>query len=163
MMAIWQFKFALVPVHGLKRVYGDTRRVLDEYRKPGSLKGDGGGTGDNFPNYWEGLDIDAAVGAVGGILPRAESWSPEAKMFGQKDGDWIEVWDDDVVCALDLREFSAEHLQAILAAAVALDCKLVLYGSGEVIDPILDLIMQKIKLSSGYEFCADPINFLRNQ
>ena len=162
-MAVWQFKFSLVPTSGVKRVHGDLVAVLDEYRAvQQASEHDSSGRANSSQNYWEGLDTGVVAKAVAGVLPLGESWSSDATMFGEEEGDRIEVWSDDVDCAIDLRSFLVVRLQSIVQIARALDCKLVLHGSGEVLDPVLELVLQKIQSSRAYAFCVNPANFLRS-
>jgi hypothetical protein len=159
-MAIWQFKFALAPKNGIDRIHGNVASFLSEYQASEERS-----TTDNeeFPNYWEGQEIGPEhLQRIANILPEAPSWSNEAKMFGIADGDRIEVWKDDLECALDLRSFSISHLQAILDFAVELDCKLVIHGSGEIVEPTLANVVEKIQASRAYAFCTNPADFLRH-
>lgn len=101
--------------------------------------------------------------AIMRLLPPAKSWSPEARMFGEAEGDRIEVWNDDINCAFDLRTFSKDLLVAIVQVAARAQCKLVLHGTGEVIEPDLQVVLNKILASDAYSFCAGPAKFLREK
>jgi hypothetical protein len=161
-MAIWQFKFAMVPGAGIRRVHGHLVHVLDEYRVPKISEGTLAVTSPiDAKNYWEGLDSGVVAAAMSGILEPAKSWSSDALMFGDEDGDRVEVWGDDVDCAIDLRNFSAPRLESIVDVARALGCKLVLHGTGQVIEPIFESILQEVRSSHAYAFCVGPVDFLR--
>lgn len=72
------------------------------------------------------------------------------------------MWEDDVLCYLDLRALSLSLLEDILCLAASSDCSLVLFGSGEIVEPTLSLVVEKIKESRAFAFCVDPAGFLRN-
>lgn len=159
-MAIWQFKFALVPANGIKRVCGNAVKFLPEYQgRQECLVVNN----EVYKNYWEGYErYLEQTQLIENILPQSGSWSNEAKMFGDPEGDRIEIWSDDIECAVDLRNFSAFYLQAVLNLAIKLDCKLVLHGSGEIVNPVWADVIEKIKASRAYYFCENPTNFFRN-
>ena len=158
-MAVWQFKFALVPTMGIEYVYGKMVPVLTEYQSGKFQVLDDA----DCPNYWQGNEISPEfISRVEAMLPERESWSNEATMYGDEDGDSIEIWGDDFRCALDLRNFSLSILVAVLDLAKSTHCKLVLHGSGEVIEPDLVEVVQRIKDSNAYAFCLSPEDYLRN-
>ncbi len=162
-MAIWQFKFAMVPSIGIERVHGRLVHVLEEYRVSKISGANAPSTGiADAKNYWEGLDSSAVAAAMRGILEPAKSWSSDAVMFGDEEGDRVEVWSDDVDCAIDLRSFSAARLESIVDLARMLDCKLVLHGSGQIVEPVLELVLQKVRSSQAYAFCISPVDFLKS-
>ncbi|NBF01544.1 hypothetical protein GV819_04495 [Pseudomonas sp. Fl5BN2] len=155
-MAVWHFKFALVPKEVIVSVCGGMVKRLPEY----SGEGRGDEVLDGFPNYWlGGKSIELLLDRASRLLPEIESWTSEARMFGCKDGDRIEVWEDDVLCYLDLRKLSLSLLEGIIYLAASSDCSLVLFGSGEVVEPELPLVVEKIKESNAFAFCVDPASF----
>jgi len=163
-MAVWQFKFSLIPTSGIIGVHGRLVRALPEYAaaRPGGPVD--GGEDAQFVNYWEKAAMKpASLQPIMQLLPPTKSWSPDAKMFGDSEGDQIEVWDDDINCALDLRTFSKELLTAIVQLASSAQCKLVLHGTGEVVEPDLQAVLDKILASDAYSFCASPAKFLREK
>src|ERR1051326_1769938 len=113
-MAVWQFKFYLVPIKGIERVHGHIMPVLEEYRastpekllslplEPDQLP--------TYPNYWEGIQKgDETLQAIQTLLPQCESWSEKAIMFCNGDNR-VEVWNDDISCFLDIKNFSSSLL-----------------------------------------------------
>lgn len=161
-MAVWQFKFSLVPTSGIVGEHGRLVVVLPEYGSSQSSSSADDAEDAHFVNYWEKAGMTpASLQSLMELLPSTESWSDEARMFGEAEGDRIEVWEDDINCALDLRTFSKDLLQAIVQIASRAQCKLVLHGTGEVIEPELPVVLDKILASNAYLFCIGPTKFLR--
>jgi len=155
-MAVWYFKFALVPDEGIVSVCGKMVGRLPEYSGKGGAEEILGG----FPNYWLGIGNIESLAGISRLLPEIESWTSEARMFGYEDGDRVEFWEDDVLCYLDLRRLSLSLLEVVTGLAAYFDCSLVLFGSGEVVEPELPLVVEKIKESNAFAFCVDPASFL---
>src|SRR5262245_32241226 len=92
-MAIWQLTFHLVPREAVEQLHGPTAIALAAFR-PVDLE-----TYDEnaeSPNYWAGRSPRSYTEAVEALLPPRKSWSPDALMFGDEEGDGIELWDDGV-------------------------------------------------------------------
>lgn len=165
-MAVWQFKFYLVPVKGIVKVHGKVVPRLSEYApfNPESSFEEIEARAAQAPNYWEQAGVSpASMEGLTTMLPPIRSWSEEAKMFGDGEdgGAKIEIWKDDIQCKLDLRVFSEELLVAIVDEAADAECMLVLQETGEVIEPDLPLVLDKILESNAYAFCTGPTEFLR--
>ncbi len=163
-MAIWEFKFSLIPIKRIEQVHGRIIPILEEY-KPSNperllslpIEND---EMSGFTNYWEGIEIeDEILQAIKILLPQCESWSKDATMFGDQ-YNRIEIWDDNINCFLDLRYFSRKLLEGLLNIAKSLDCKIVLLESGEVIETEIEVVIEKIKESNAYAFCLEPKKFL---
>lgn len=159
-MAIWQFKFSLVPASGIRRIHGSDVGVLREYQvtersaKPTEIA--------EMTNYWDGSgSLRQLALAFSGILPEIKSWSDEARMFGDDESNKIEVWDDDVNCYIDARIFSDDLMNWIIKLARKFECKLVIHGSGLIIDPDFGILIDQIKDSTAYKFCLNPVEFLK--
>lgn len=135
--------------------------MLDEFRA--DFEG-GPGVRDSEPslyeNYWQNSDPRLLIPEVSELLPERTSWSADAAMFGDEDGDSVEVWEDSVDCAVDIRNFSIYRLQAMVSIAARADCLIVLHESGRVIPPEAALIFAEIESSRAYAFCIDPVGFL---
>ncbi|KAF0237096.1 MAG: hypothetical protein FD167_4489 [bacterium] len=164
-MAVWQFKFSLVPLEGIERVHGHTILIIEEYRSSNaekllSLPLE---LNQSYSDYWEGIQIgDTTLEAIKAMLPQCESWDKNAVMFGSEEGDRIEIWNDDFNCFFDIRNFSANLLDKLLSIATTLNCKVVLHESGEVIEPIFKEVVERIKESRAYAFCLNPKKFFED-
>ena len=154
-MAVWQFNFALIPRAGIVRVHGCLVDSLDEYR--GSFAPEV----RDFPNYWVGTERSAECGAIAEILPPMESWSADARMFGTEDGDRIQVWPDDISCDVDVRNFRGDYLEKLLRFAATNDLVVVLKDGGEVLEPDIGLMIERIRSSRAFAFCDDPVGYLK--
>lgn len=159
-MAIWQFKFSLVPAEHLQSTYQAGVTVLQGYRtSPGGPKVL---EEVEVQNYWDNPSSLRQVAlASSGLLPEIASWSEDARMFGDAESDKIEVWDNDVNCFVDMRYFSEKFVGNILSIANKFNCKIVVHGSGVVIDPVMAQIMEQIVISHAYSFCVSPSEYLQ--
>lgn len=159
-MAVWQFKFSLVPVDGMRRVHEGDVAILQAHQ----TTPDGPKVIDDtdIVNYWDSpMTLQQVALDVSRILPEMKSWSQDARMFGQGDSNKIEVWDDDVACFVDMRYFSEEFLRKVIDIANKFKCKLSIHGSGVVIEPDMATIINQIVDSNAYKFCVNPRDYLR--
>lgn len=159
-MAVWQFKFNLIPSAGIARVHGGNVAVIEEYRS--SPSGPQFREGADFPNYWDPSALRQAALVVSGFSPEIDSWSAEARMFGDAEGDKIEVWNDEITCFVNMRNFSEPFVQNVLSLARRFDCKLVVHGSGAVIEPEMSELAPHIDVSDAYRFCVSPEEYLKS-
>jgi len=77
-------------------------------------------------------------------------------MFGDEDGDSIELWDDDVRIRLDIRQFNEPLARAIVSLAAANDLKLVMARTGRLMPPSYDKVAREIAQSRALRFVLDP-------
>jgi hypothetical protein len=82
-------------------------------------------------------------------------------MFGNEEGDDIELWDDDLEVRLDIREFNEPLARAIVSLAAANDLKLVMTQTGRLIPPLYDKLAREIARSRALKFALDPIGTLQ--
>lgn len=163
-MAVWHFKFSLVPTQGIIAEHGSLVTKLPEYGSTPGRETLQEIEDAEYSNYWRKAGLSpAALTRLTQLLPPMPSWVPDAKMFGEEEGNRIELWEDDINCMLDLRTFSKELLQAIVETASDAQCKLVLHGSGTVIEPDMQVVLERIVASDAYAFCAEPMKFLREK
>lgn len=158
-MAVWQYRFSLLPREGIRKAMGSIPESLEEYKPVDPANFD---ENREYPNYWEGIDRRDFVEQIGRILPETKSWSAEARMFGEDEGDRIQCWDDDVACAVDVRHFSMKYVEQLCALAQKSDCLLVLNEGGQIVEPDLASLLERISHSRAYAFCAAPGEFLVN-
>ncbi|WP_339527254.1 hypothetical protein [Pseudomonas sp. EA_35y_Pfl2_R111] len=160
-MAIWQLKFSLVPVSGLRKHIKESIDILPEYRSKmiDSMEREL----VESPNYWDGLDnlMKAHVGELSQLLPARSSWSSDASMYGESDGDSIEIWEDDIDCAIDVRNINAQFIKSILEIALKMDCLLVIHDSGKLIEPNITRLALALEDSNAAKFLSDPVSFLK--
>ena len=160
-MAIWQFRFSLVPTAGILKTYGGLVDALPEYAQhdPNATVKEV----SEFNNYWEGVDFSSPfMKSLESILPPRKSWSDDAKMFGSEDGNKIEVWNDDIVCSIDVRNFDIPFISSILEVARGMQCKVALKDGGRLIDPNLSDLLVEINNSRSMQFVQNPVDFLKN-
>jgi hypothetical protein len=153
-VAIWQFTFHLVPREAVEQLHGPTAIVLAAFSQVDLETCD---ENAEPPNYWAGRSPRSYAEAVEALLPPRKSWSPNALMFGDEEGDGIELWDDDVRVRLDIRLFNAPLARAIVSLAAAKDLKLVMAQTGRLILPSYDKLAHEIAQSRALEFALDPV------
>lgn len=158
-MAVYQFQFVLIPSAGISRLHAGKVDFIGEYAaRDIDAEVD---LDEESPNYWEGIDKKPLQQVIEGLLPACESWSEDALMYGDSEGDHIEIWDNTVDVSLDARNLNASLLLAIIAAAQTQNCKLVLKDGGKVIAPNLDEVTAGLNESSAMKFLRDPAGFLK--
>jgi hypothetical protein len=86
-MAIWQFTFHLMPREAVERLHGPTAIVLAEF----SVDLEAYDANAELPNYWAGRSPRSYAEAVEALLPSRKSWTPNALMFGDEEGDDIQL------------------------------------------------------------------------
>lgn len=152
-MAIWQFGFFLVPYEGIIRVHGYIPSKLEQffqYDGKSELK-------EEFYDYWGKDQINnTVVESIREMLPSMKSWSDEALMFGNSESDKIEVWTDDIYCAIDVRSLNLDLISSIMKLANKLDCLIVPKESGNLICPKTAIILNEIGRSKAQRFCENP-------
>jgi hypothetical protein len=162
-MAVWHFKFSLIPTEGLLRVFGETNvSVIPEFvsnpEGPRNLEPE---ELERLPSYWDGpAKLRQIAMAVSVILPEMKSWSSEARMFGSDEQDRVEVWNDHVNCRINMRAVDFALLDKLLHLAKRFDCKLVIHGTGAIAAPDVASLAPHVECSNAYKFCLDPIGFL---
>jgi hypothetical protein len=157
-MAVWQFKFTLVPTEGIVKTHGQVPDYLPQFAAvaPDACHDDE----MVWPNYWEGVDKSAFHALARSVLPVADSWSTEATMYGHSKRDDIQVWDDSVDVRLDCSNLNVKLLESIVAIADDCGCYIVLCESGRVIAPVSEQVIDALKASSAARFVKDPNAFL---
>ena len=161
-MAAWQFQFALVPKAGILKVHGHLPETLPEYGMhiPEEQVKDS----SEFNNYWENAEPSSfPMKALKSVLLPQESWSNDAKMFGSANGNSIEIWSDDIFCAIDVRNLDISLLRSILEIANNMQCKVALKDRGRLIDPDLATVLTEIRNSPAKKFVENPIDFIKNR
>ena len=162
-MAIWHFKFSLIPTEGLKRVFGtvDVAVVPEWVIQPDGPKYLELDELENLPGYWPNpATLRQIAITVSSFMPEMKSWSGEARMFGSDEDNRVEVWGDDVCCHINLRDMDFELLDQILSLARRFDCRLAIHGTGAVSAPDTVSLAPHVEASNAYKFCRNPAGFL---
>jgi hypothetical protein len=158
-MAIWQFRFSLVPELGIIREHGGVPSEL-ESMKP--VNPDVAFDLDaEYPNYWAGqprppLELDDFKT----LLPPMESWSKNALMFGYSHGHQIELWKDDLICKIDMRAFDPDLLEKCVELGGRNGCLIALHENGQVLAAVWDVILESCQRSRAVKFVCDPTKTL---
>lgn len=84
-------------------------------------------------------------------------------MYGTKTGDSIEIWDDEIKCAIDVRSLNEIFIISIVNAAIKLDCIFVLHDNGELTWPDIGGLMIELENSRAARSLSDPVAFLRGR
>lgn len=103
-MAVWQFKFSLMPRRARDEIYGASADTAPEYSAnfdPGYIE-----EANGQRNPWDIEPVREAVHQeLSLLLPERKSWSSEASMFGSEEATDLQLWPDEVQIRLDMREF----------------------------------------------------------
>ena len=152
-MAVWQFTFHYVERVTVEELYGPDAIVLDAFRSVDLETFD---VDAETPSYWTERSPHSYADAIKSLLPPRKSWSDDALMFGEEDGDSVELWDDDVRIRLDIRQYNEPLVRQLLEIAVAHDLKLAMSGTGRLIAPNYGKLIREIKNSRSMKFILDP-------
>jgi len=160
-MAVWQFKFTIFSRAGLRQRWGNATPQLDEYIE--RFHGPEWEMPEEpYHNYWENNASYAPLcKALASLLPEGEHWADDARFFGSKGGDTIELWPDDIDIRLTQNRPNAALLEVIVTICQQYDCQLCLSESGQLIDPDLATLQAAIRLSNAAAFCANPHGYLQ--
>lgn len=147
-MGAWQYSVNLIPTHGVMRVHGCIPPSITVPRvTPGSLANIDA-VCDAIPNYWIGLSDSFCIDLETQLqtwLSETESWSPNARMFGDDDThDQLSIWRDDdgnverINVLFSLSNPDPDNLSRLLAMSSLKDCLFHGIQSEFVYAPTLD-------------------------
>lgn len=98
------------------------------------------------------------------FLPRKKSWSDSIIQYGELDSDCIEFLlssekqIEEIECRLDMRCFTKEKLEIILAYVNQIKANI--YINGKIVSPQMKEIIPIIRESYSVRFCMNPKKFL---
>lgn len=164
-MSIWHFQFSLVPRTEVARIHGCVPSEIDWFRSLNYKEAENIKFSDRAnPNYWGGkrpcADPDT-VRVASLMLPAMQSWSGEALMYGEEHSHQIQIWDDDVIIRVDMRNFDLEFFRMAVGLAKKKNCLIVLHENGKVLEPQVDHVLAECKASKAWRFVQDPEGTLR--
>lgn len=91
-MAVWQYSGELIPELWLRAEYGQIPASLENYLMTEDTDLDG----IDEPHCWHEFDVpNDLVERVSAIMPRTESWTKDALMFGDDKTSDFEIWYED--------------------------------------------------------------------
>src|SRR5688572_20331364 len=152
-MAVWQYKGSLAPRAGIIKLHGNIPEELPGYRglwEPEPL------TDEVYPNYWQAESPKMFASELAALLPAGIHWSERALLFGDMQGDRVDIWDDDFAFRFDLRTPNMELLRAMTDFANRHDLLWVSENMGRP-TPTFAEVLTDIQKSGAYQFCKEPI------
>lgn len=157
-MAIWQFTFYWVPRDAVEKLHGRDVIALAAFAP---VDPETWNENTETQNYWAERAPRSYGTAIEVLLPPRESWSANALMFGDEDGDDVQIWDDDIKIRLDLRRFNEPLARAVVQLAAREDLKLVMGETGRLISAEYDKLVREIANSRSAKFVQDPAGTLK--
>lgn len=159
-MSAWQFTLEMIPASALLANHGDISDHVEIVRFDRSLPlKELERQCDELPNYWDGFDNSEAVQrAIAEVLPKRESWSSLARMFGEKGKDEIELWYEAdgqlsrVSLSFSLSDPNSEFLQSVLEISNRFNLRLLAIQSQEVFDPSISSFITHAEKCSAARF-----------
>jgi hypothetical protein len=159
-MAVWQYKGALVPRAGIIKLHGHIPEELPGYRGLWKAEFE---TDDVYPNYWQGEGAERFAGELASMLPAGTHWSDRALLFGDLEGNRVEIWQgDELAFRFDLREPNLELLRAMIDFANRHDLLWVSEQTGRPMAPTFAEVLTDVQKSDAYQFCKEPVAYLRS-
>lgn len=162
-MALWHYKYYLIPLNNIiEPEKGDTAIVLPEYQANGLIHFN---ENQEFKNYFENNQaiLSNITKEAKQTLTPQETWDSDAVCFGDKHQNSITIWSDDIECKLDLRFDYFDFIQITVDWAIRYQCAIVISGTGQVIKPSMDKLLNEISHSNAKKFLDKPIEFLQNR
>ena len=152
-MAIWQFDIAVVPISAL---------AADPNLFANSVTPDGIETASWWADFSEEPLLDNELGE---ILPKSDSWHDNLSVWGDEDGDRIDLFREKGVLEslsirIDARGGSPDFLEAICSLATLRECKFYGYESASLIEPTPLCLRTAIRDSGASKFVTNPRRYL---
>lgn len=142
-MAFWQCEYALVP----KRVVTETNISLVVNDFAASNDSDLSTSGITYWHESPMTIMNSSI--VERVLPRLESWSDRAWMFGTKGFDEVEIWDNMIFFRINTRQINLKVIDLLVFLARSLNCVLISKWTKAVLDPEVKCVLSDIKTSHG--------------
>ena len=153
-MATWQFDIALVPIAAL---------AADPDLLAKSVTADGIESGPWWSEYREESDLEDKLNQ---ILPKGKSWHDDLSVWGDEEGNRIDLFRDKGVLEslsvrIDARVDKADFLDAVCALAKHCECKFYGYESGSLIEPEPLALRAALEGSNASKFVSNPRAYLK--
>lgn len=142
-MAYWQCEYALVP----KSVVTESNRshVVSDFAASNDSDLSTSGI-----TYWQESPMTIMnTSVVEKVLPRVESWSDHAWMFGTKGFDEVEIWENMIFFRINARQINLGVIELLVSLAKSLNCVLISKWTKAVLDPEVTCVLSDIKTSHG--------------
>lgn len=153
-MATWQFDFHLIPRKKLLALFGEMPSSLDEETF-------------NTVEWWKDSPLPADYeNIIASFLPGGKSWSPNLRMWGEEDGNRMDIFNDvgymdSIFVRVDVRTHNDQFLEGIIKFADYIDAVIVT-EEDRVIEPRLNALVIQILESNAYRFVKDPQEFFES-
>lgn len=151
-MAAWQVDSHLLPTSAILRRYGVV---------PINISSDD----FNSTTWWNtNIDIESLATELSAIMPRLHSWSPNLQMWGEEDGNRVDLALKggsiaEIFVRIDVRAVSISFLTGVIKLARKADLKFRM-SNGRVLSPALRQLMEAIRGSPAFRYVEDPAGYL---
>ncbi len=167
-MAAWHFKTRVLPLSGLRAVYGSVPSALPTSRPHGSgTASEDAGEANAQPTseLWANVASHAAIeGVFSALLPESESWSSHARMFGDEMGSRVELWKspdsgliEDICIFFSMSVIDPKFLTAALRTTRSSLCALLDVQAGLIFDPDIPSFITRVRASSALRYADDGV------
>ena len=153
-MAVWQLDLQIVP---RQRVL-DVLQAQEEGPEIAHVEEADWWTEHALPQGYEQR--------LASILPWRIPWAREWKVFGEDDGNRLDVIHDgekidEVRLRIDVREIDFDILERLVSFVAGCDC-VFLSTAGHIVEPRVEDICVEIEASPAANFVSDPARFLEH-
>jgi hypothetical protein len=153
-VAVWQFDFHLIPASSVSRRFRVVPLTIsmDEYDRV---------------DWWDEVDLVRDLRAdFSSILAPLRSWRPQLEMWGEDDGNRIDVsFEGDQIASvfgrIDVRDLSLVFLNSLVAIARRRDLIMLTEDRHLLSSMTVKAVLSAIHRSSSFAFVSDPEEFLR--
>ena len=151
-MATWQFDLEVVPrtVAVKNLLPGDDHVTVEALESA---------------EWWKAVSLAPGfLQRVETLLPWTKPWAAGWQVFGEEDGNRVDVIEEngkvaEVRLRLDARNLEVEFLDELLGIIESSDCALVT-PTGRLVEPEIEAIWVELELSPAASFVRDPAEFL---
>src|SRR5262245_18011256 len=152
-MATWQFDIHLIPRCKLIALYDLVPATLEEEIV-------------ETVNSWRGFLPQDYGESLARLISPSRSWSNDIQMWGEQDGNRIEVLfeagqPEEVSIRIDARQSREQFLRELVEFACQIDA-LLLTENFELIEPTLEGLRTSLESSNARKFVADPHKFFES-
>src|SRR6266498_3271921 len=154
-MAVWQFDLLLISRGNVISLFGVVPPLLEEIDL-------------EKVESWKVVLLDINCEELfSSFVSVDESWSPEIQMWGEENGNRVEVvgaidQPESIFIRIDARELNDRFLHGVVKAAERLDALLLLIENMKVIEPRLHLLKESVNCSNAKRWVDNPTKFIKS-
>lgn len=147
-MALWNFRFYIFPVEGIRYFYNTMSSLLKEYNAYEDFE-----YNLIYNNYFLGNEniLEDAKKYLNKNLNKNEYWDKDADSYIDEFGNMVNVYKDEIFIKLDLRMLNIKSIDKMLRFIIQYKVVIVIGKTGKIIPANTESLMDEIKRTKYYE------------